>query len=64
MLEHGREEGTLRFVGPASEAAQMIVGGLEGAMLVTRPYGDLAQFHAAATHLLSSLDSGTREPVS
>jgi hypothetical protein len=41
----------------------MIVGGLEGAMLVTRPYGDLARFQAAATHLLSSLDSGTREPV-
>ncbi len=41
----------------------MIVGGLEGAMLVTRPYGDLARFQAAANHLLSSLDSGTREPV-
>ena len=40
VLEQGREEGTLRFSGSASEAAQMIVGGLEGAMLVTRPYGD------------------------
>ena len=64
VLEQGRDEGTLRFEGPAGEAAQMIVGGLEGAMLVTRPYGDLARFQAAATHLLSSLDSGTREPVS
>ena len=63
VLEQGRDEGALRFDGPATEAAQMIVGGLEGAMLVTRPYGDLARFQAAATHLLSSLDSGTREPV-
>ena len=29
VLEQGREEGTLRFSGPASEAAQMIVGGLD-----------------------------------
>ena len=64
VLEQGRDEGTLRLEGPAGEAAQMIVGGLEGAMLVTRPYGDLARFQAAANHLLSSLDSGTREPVS
>ena len=54
VLEQGRDEGTLRFSGPASEAAQMIVGGLEGAMLVTRPYGDPARFRAAADHLLAS----------
>ena len=33
----------------------MIVGGLEGAMLVTRPYGDPARFRAAADHLLENL---------
>jgi len=33
-------------------------------MIVTRPYGDLARFQAAATHLLSSLDTGTHEPDS
>ena len=33
----------------------MIVGGLEGAMLVARPYGDTERFQAAAGHLLSSL---------
>ena len=58
VLEQGREEGTLRFSGPASEAAQMIVGGLEGAMLVTRPYGDPARFRAAADHLLASFATG------
>jgi TetR/AcrR family transcriptional repressor of nem operon len=61
VLEQGREEGTLRFSGPASEAAQMIVGGLEGAMLVTRPYGDPARFRAAADHLLASF--ATDAPV-
>ena len=54
VLEQGREEGTLRFSGSASEAAQVIVGGLEGAMLVTRPYGDPARFQIAADHLVAS----------
>ena len=54
VLEQGREEGTLRFSGSASEAAQVIVGGLEGAMLVTRPYGDPARFQIAADRLLAS----------
>src|SRR4029453_19179146 len=58
VLEQGREEGTLRFSGPASEAAQMIVGGLEGPMLVPRPYGDPARFRAAADHLLASFAAG------
>jgi TetR/AcrR family transcriptional repressor of nem operon len=61
VLEQGRDEGTLRFSGPASEAAQMIVGGLEGAMLVTRPYGDPARFRASADHLLASF--ATNAPV-
>jgi TetR/AcrR family transcriptional repressor of nem operon len=61
VLEQGLEEGTLRFSGPTSEAAQMIVGGLEGAMLVTRPYGDPARFRAAADHLLASF--ATDAPV-
>ena len=33
----------------------MIVGSLEGAMLVTRPYGDPARFQIAADRLLASL---------
>jgi TetR/AcrR family transcriptional regulator, transcriptional repressor for nem operon len=64
VLEQGREEGTLRFSGPASEAAQMIVGGLEGAMLVTRPYGDPARFRVAAEQLLGSLATDAPAPIS
>jgi hypothetical protein len=33
----------------------MIVSGLEGAMLVTRPYRDAARFQVAAASLLASL---------
>src|SRR5437773_6360383 len=44
VLEQGEEEGTLQFAGTASQAARMIVSGLEGAMLVSRPYGDVGRF--------------------
>lgn len=57
MLERGQDEGTLRFTGSASEAAQTIVSGLEGALLIARPYGDVARFEAAATRQLTSLAS-------
>jgi TetR/AcrR family transcriptional repressor of nem operon len=55
VLEQGKAEGKLHFTGSAAEAAQMIVGGLEGAMLVARPYGDTERFQAAAKHLLASV---------
>jgi TetR/AcrR family transcriptional repressor of nem operon len=64
VLEKGREEGTLRFTGPPSEAAQMILGGLEGAMLVARPYGDPARFHNVASHLVASLAGDAPAPIS
>ncbi|HEU5225882.1 MAG TPA: TetR/AcrR family transcriptional regulator [Actinomycetota bacterium] len=64
VLHQGRDEGTLRFSGPASEAARMIVGGLEGAMLVTRPYGDPERFRVAADQLLRSLAMEAPAPIS
>src|SRR5712691_10065692 len=57
VLEQGVEEGTLHLGGSASEAAQAIVGGLEGALLIARPYGDVARFQVASTRLLTSLTS-------
>ena len=57
VLEQGAEEGTLHLSGSASEAAQAIVSGLEGALLIARPYGDVARFQAASTRLLTSLTS-------
>ena len=55
VLEQGRDEGSLAFAGSARDTARMIVSGLEGAMLVTRPYGDAARFRVAAASLLASL---------
>jgi TetR/AcrR family transcriptional repressor of nem operon len=52
VFEQGRAEGSLDRDGSARQAAQALVSGLEGAMLVARPYGDVARFEAAATYLL------------
>jgi TetR/AcrR family transcriptional repressor of nem operon len=54
VLEQGQAEGSLQLTGSASEAAQAIVSGLEGALLIARPYRDVARFQAAATGLLTS----------
>jgi TetR/AcrR family transcriptional regulator, transcriptional repressor for nem operon len=56
LLEGGRLEGTIRFHGQAIAVAQMIVGTLEGAMLVARPYADAARFRAITEHLLSEFE--------
>jgi TetR/AcrR family transcriptional repressor of nem operon len=61
ILESGRAEGTLHYHGPAVEAARMIVAGLEGAMLVARPYGDTTRFRAAADQLIGSLTVSAHE---
>ena len=55
VLESGRADGSLSFGGSAPEAARMIIGSLEGAMLVARPYGDVGRFQAAAASLLAGL---------
>lgn len=55
VLEDGRAENTLTFTGPADDVADTILSTLEGAMLVARPYGDLAKFDAAARRLLAGL---------
>src|SRR5215211_5989249 len=53
VLADGERAGTIGLVGPASDAARLIVSGLEGAMLVARPYGDAARFDTAAKGLLA-----------
>jgi TetR/AcrR family transcriptional repressor of nem operon len=55
VLESGRADGSLSFAGSATEAARMIIGSLEGAMLVARPYGDVGRFQTAAANLLAGL---------
>src|SRR2546421_1088330 len=60
VLGQGQDEGSLRLGGSASEAAQAIIGGLEGALLIARPYGDVDRFQAPATRLLTGLASTAR----
>jgi TetR/AcrR family transcriptional regulator, transcriptional repressor for nem operon len=55
VLEEGRAEGNLRFQGSARSVARTIVGGLEGAMLVARPYGDIKRFRSAASLLIDGV---------
>jgi TetR/AcrR family transcriptional repressor of nem operon len=53
VLEDGRE--ALSYSGTATETARMLLSGLEGAMLVARPYDDVARFKSAADALIASL---------
>jgi TetR/AcrR family transcriptional regulator, transcriptional repressor for nem operon len=66
LLERGEREGTLTLAAPATAAARMLVGALEGEMLVARAYGDPARFAAAAQLLLEQLqarrDGAERDP--
>jgi TetR/AcrR family transcriptional repressor of nem operon len=55
VLKQGKADGTLAYSGRAADVAQSILSTLEGAMLVARPYGDLARFDAAAKQLLNGL---------
>jgi TetR/AcrR family transcriptional regulator, transcriptional repressor for nem operon len=55
VLTEGRADKTLAFAGSPDEIAQGILSTLEGAMLVARPYGDLARFSSTARQLLAGL---------
>jgi TetR/AcrR family transcriptional regulator, transcriptional repressor for nem operon len=55
VLEQGRGEGSLCFADSAACTARSIVSGLEGAMLIARPYRAVERFEAAATQLLAGL---------
>jgi TetR/AcrR family transcriptional regulator, transcriptional repressor for nem operon len=59
VLDAGASEGSLSFTGSAQDSARMIISALEGAMLVARPYGDVARFDAAADQLLAGLTHPT-----
>ena len=55
LLEQGNREGCLSVRMPPQEAARMLVGALEGEMLLARAYGDPARFASAAKLLLAQL---------
>jgi TetR/AcrR family transcriptional repressor of nem operon len=57
LLEQGSRDGSLRLRVAPLEAARMLVGALEGEMLVARAYGDPSRFLAATRLLLTQLQS-------
>ena len=55
VLRQGEHDGSLMVEANPEDVAQGILSTLEGAMLVARPYGDLARFQAAARQMLDGL---------
>jgi TetR/AcrR family transcriptional repressor of nem operon len=55
VMEDGRADHSMSFDGTAADGAQTMLGGLEGAMLVARPYHDVGRFEAAASRLIAGL---------
>lgn len=55
VLDDGRRRGALAFTGAARETARTLLGSLEGAMLVSRPYDDVSRFEDAAERLVAGL---------
>lgn len=59
-LQSGRGKKELAFEGSPVEAAQVLVGALEGAMLVARLHGSAARFRSAGRRLLADLGAETQ----
>jgi TetR/AcrR family transcriptional regulator, transcriptional repressor for nem operon len=57
VLTEGEREGTVRFDGLVNETARTFMAGLEGAMLLARPSGDIERLQAATRGLLTGLTS-------
>jgi TetR/AcrR family transcriptional regulator, transcriptional repressor for nem operon len=60
VLQQGRKAGLLAFAESAKERARVLLGSLEGAMLVARSYGEPDRFQVAAQHLLEDLGVGRK----
>ena len=55
VLEEGCADGSLRCPGTSEDSASMVLGALEGGMLIARLDGDVARFTATANQLLAGL---------
>jgi TetR/AcrR family transcriptional regulator, transcriptional repressor for nem operon len=63
VLDQGRYDGSLQFGGSARDTARLIIGSLEGAMLVARTYGDPGRFSSSASSLLAGLARTGQAPA-
>ena len=57
VLEDGRADGSLTFNGSPEDTAAMVLGTLEGAMLIARLDGEVPRFLATADRLLAALST-------
>jgi TetR/AcrR family transcriptional regulator, transcriptional repressor for nem operon len=55
VISQGQTDGSLSRSLTPGEASQMILSGLEGAMLLARTYGGLPRFQSSAQRLLDAL---------
>lgn len=55
VIAQGQADGRLSVRVTASDASQMILNGLEGAMLLARTHGGLTRFQSSARQLLDTL---------
>jgi TetR/AcrR family transcriptional regulator, transcriptional repressor for nem operon len=58
LLDEGEREGSFALRAPPAEAARMLVGALEGEMLVARAYADPERFASSAGLLVAQLEDG------
>jgi TetR/AcrR family transcriptional regulator, transcriptional repressor for nem operon len=58
VLQQGQADKTLHFNGTPRDVARLVVGSLEGAMMIARSYDDVARFQATAQQLLGSVGIG------
>jgi len=63
VLEEGQADGSLTFTGTADDTSDVVLGALEGAMLITRLDGDVAQFTATTQRVLTGLTPSTSVPA-
>lgn len=57
FFARGRDSGGLRVVGPADQAARTVIAALEGAMLVSRPYGDTSILDSVAGRIIEEFSA-------
>jgi TetR/AcrR family transcriptional repressor of nem operon len=62
VLDEGRADGSLAFAGSSADTAAMVLGALEGAMLINRLDGETARFTATANQLLAGLTAAPGRP--
>jgi|ERR1700722_13396393 len=62
VLHAGVQIGVFVLTESANERARVLLGALEGALLVARSYGDSRRFRSAAAFLLADIDRANKPP--